>query len=37
LVAVADAAEDGERAQIGVAGEVAKGGFDLGGEFACGL
>jgi hypothetical protein len=34
LVAVADATEDGDRAQVGETGEIAKGGFDLGRELA---
>jgi len=34
LHAVADAAEDGDRADIGKTGEVAERGFDLSGEFA---
>jgi hypothetical protein len=37
LVAVADAAEDGDGAQVGEAGEIAEGGLDLGGELARGL
>src|SRR5207248_8984797 len=37
LVTVADATEDGDGAQVGEAGEIAKGGFDLRGEFARGL
>ena len=37
LRAVADAAEHGDRAQIGEAGEVAESGFHLGGELARGL
>ena len=37
LVAVADAAEHGERAEIGVKGESAEGGVDLRGEFARGF
>ena len=37
LVAVADAAEDGDGAEVGEAGEIAEGGLDLRGEFARGL